>query len=309
MAKKKVKVKTDKKKAKAKAKKLTPEEKLAKLSEQVDETPQETKDRPTLNPDEALMSEYAGAYSCWKFMEEKKEALADEVKEYLWGDFVARWFDAKTKPANPKIETKVNGKADCGGNFQVVSTFSVQTETEKVGDKEKQKISREAVIKALLDVGFEDEVAEKIVDENVDVVEESGLKPHSQLLNGHYVSVKGKREFVEATEIERSAADKILDFVLGDEEEVEPLTPEERKAATYKTTKFVVKGGFLERAANYCESVEELEALLLVIQPQKKLSHTKFAKSDTESGRHKKMLEVFANFLGLGRLFSKKSAA
>jgi hypothetical protein len=123
------------------------------------------------------------------------------------------------------------------------------------------------------------------------------------LLNGHYISGKGGKQFVEATTEEKTAAQKILAFATaaatGGKVEVEPLTNAERKVAISKSKKYVVKSGFLDRAASYCKSAAELRALLSVVSPQQAVSSLKFGKSDSKKGRNARLVDVFSTLVDM----------
>jgi hypothetical protein len=118
---------------------------------------------------------------------------------------------------------------------------------------------------------------------------------------GRWTRGEGGREFVEADDVSKAAANKILQYVTAAATtgavSVEPLTPEERKAAIVKTSKYVVKSGFMERATTYCKDADQLRALLTVVKPQVAVSHLKFALSDSKATKNKRLLKAASDLI------------
>ena len=230
--------------------------------------------RPELKLLEAtqdLLIELAGITEVYNIVEQRKSVLSDEFKSQTWEQFTDHWFAVGSRPKNPKVQHE-----DSQGIFQLKAMFKVVVPED--GD----------VDDALKAAGFEEKVRDKIIEENVDHVTETGPRPFNELLHGHYISGEGGRQFIEANEVEQSAAKKILAFMTADggkKVSVEPLTAEERMAAITKSEKYVVKAGFMERAAAYCKNAAQLRALLTIIKPQVAVSHMKFA--EKASGREK----------------------
>ena len=240
-------------------------------------------DRPELTllkETQELLAELSGVSAVEKIVTARKDALQEEFKTDAWEQFTESWYKAGGRPKNPSVNTKRHdGKPDCSGILQIKAQF-------KVNAPEDGK-----AVDALIAVGFNKKLAEKIVEENVDEVVETGYRNFNDLVKGRYISGKGGRQWVDSTDIEKSAGTKLMKFTMGQESEA--LTTEERQVALVQTTKTVVKAGFMERAATYCEDVDELRALLTVIKPTTAMSHLKFAKSESEEGRTERLKEVF----------------
>ena len=255
---------------------------LGALNEQVEEKVKigdEEKNRPVVSAPE-IMTEFAGVKTAFDVLEERKDILGSELKSTVWDEFTNLWFSNKVKPSNPKIETKNGRKADCQAIYQCRLPLKVQYREGLSG--------RAAVIDPLKEVGLNDVIANKVFDENLEIVVENSLRPFNQLAQGAWVS----GEFNPATDIQKAAATKLLNFVIG--KASEPLTAAERVECLVKETRYVVKAGFLDRAVNYCETVDQLRALLTVIKPVEAISQVKFAQSDTDDQKNTRLREIFS---------------
>lgn len=262
---------------------------LGELNASVEEAPtvkDEEKNRPVISQGR-IMTEYAGVSTAYKILEERKDILGSELKSTVWEEFTDQWFSSKTKPSNPKIESKTGFKPDCQAIYQCRTNFKVQYREGVSG--------RNAVIDPLKEVGISDEIANKIFDENLEIVVENSLRPFNELAQGCWIAGDGGREFVPATDVQKAAAKKLLNFVIG--KEAEPLTSAERVECLVKETRYEVKAGFLERAAYYCKSADQLRALLTVIKPGEAISHVKFAQNNDIVTRNERLEHIFHNLL------------
>lgn len=249
-------------------------------------------DRPTIEADTELMVEFAGAHICSKITTERKDLVGAQLKEQVWQHLTDQWFANRTKPSNPKMQIKKGGKVDTSAIFQLKATFKVQS----LPLDEANNSARGAVTGAFMAVGFDQETAEQLMDENVEAEMVTELKPFNELIQGKWISGKGGREFVPASDEEKSAAQKLLAVATG-ASQPEPLTADERAACITKKLVYQVKAGFMERAANYCEDADQLRALLTVVKPQRALSHVKFAAAQSENERNKQVLAAFTEIL------------
>ena len=262
---------------------------LGELNASIEEAPavkDEEKNRPVFSQGQ-IMTEFAGVSTAYKILEERKDILGSELKSTVWEEFTNQWFSSKAKPSNPKIESKIDRKADCQAIYQCRTNFKVQYREGLSG--------RNAVIDPLKEVGISDEIANKIFDENIEIVVENSLRPFNELAQGSWVSGDGGKEFSPSTDVQKSAAKKLLNFVIG--KESEPLTSAERVECLVKETRYEVKAGFLDRAAYYCNSANQLRALLTVIKPGEAISHVKFAQSDTEADKNGRLENIFHHLL------------
>lgn len=261
---------------------------LGELNASVEETTTVKGKSRSVFPQEQMV-EYAGISTALKIIKERNDILGSELKSTVWEELTNQWFSSKTKPNNPKIESKIGFKPDCQALYQCKSNFKVQLRDGLSG--------RNAVIDPLKDVGFSEEIANKIFDENLEIVIENSLRPFNELAQGYWISGDGGRDFVPATDIQKTAAKKLLNFVIG--KEAEPLTAAERVACLVKVTRYEVKSGFLNRAVYYCNSVNQLRDLLAIIKPGEALSNVQFAQSDTKEVKNSRLEKMFHDLLFL----------
>jgi hypothetical protein len=279
-------------KKKKKKKELTPEDLLGDLNQQIPEGDEEKKKdtRPTLSTEQEKMVEFASLSAISKIVEARKKVAGDELKEHLWQKITDKWFEAGSKPSNPKVEIKRGKSVDCSCIFQVRSNM-------KVICPQDHPSARGAVTEAMVKVGFKPEVAEKIYDENVEVEVKNSVRPFNELVFGTWITGKNGKELKKATDVERSAATKLMAAIQN--KPAEDFTGEEQSVLLTKETKYVVVGGFLDRAPTYCEDADQLRKLLTVLVPGMALSHVKFAQSDNEAVQVKRALKAFAALLGV----------
>jgi hypothetical protein len=274
-----------------KKKKKDGEELLGDLNKEIPEGDKPKEKRPVMDAEQKMMRDYVSAHYCSKLADTRKKISGDALKSHLWQKFTDGWFEQKSKPSNPKVEVKKQGKTDCSVMFQVKSAFKVKYPAD-------HSSARGAVLESLRNVGFADKTAEQIYDENIDVEVKTAVRPFNELVNGRWISGKSGKEFVESSDTEKQAAQKLLALIT-DSQKATPLTNEERAVILTKTTNYVVKGGFMERAALYCKDADELRTLLTVITPQLALSYVKFAAAESEAVRDWMALNAFAQILGI----------
>lgn len=280
--------------AAAAAPKKSGEELLADLLGMVPDAAQGAKaekksDRPVLDADTELMIEFAGAHVCSKIATERKDVLGDQLKAQVWQSLTDQWYEAGAKPSNPKLQAKQGSKVDTSAIFQLKAMFKVQADSE-------DNSARGAVTSALVTVGFDTDQANLIYDENVEAEMVTEIRPFNELIQGRWISGDGGREFVPASDVEKSAAKKLLAVATG-AATPEPLDAEERAAVIQKKLVYQVKAGFLDRAANYCDDANQLRALLTVIKPQVALSHVKYAQQASGNEKHRRILAAFTEIL------------
>lgn len=207
----------------------------------------------------------------------KAEAYAALERNFL--DEVAKQLYAKRRlPGTLRVECESNEQMDHLATFVFEGTFRLDVS----GSKE--LLSR-------LKIVLGDNEGQRLFDNEVDTTPLTILRPFDELLRGHF---EGTR-FVPATAQEQQIATKLVSFLQG--QPTTALTDVERELALVHQPQMKVKPDFLDRAATYCKSVTDLQALLQIIVPIR-LKSAKFGISDTPKERNDRIVQVVIDVLG-----------
>lgn len=232
------------------------------------------------------------ASNVFTLVESRKDNMAEEVSDYCV-NAIAEWMVAnKNFPGNPKLELKNSkNEPDISAIFQMQDRYTVK---KKDGETE---TTPEMIVSSLVDMGLPLETAELIVKNELTFTSVTGSRPLNELLEGHFEN----RVFIEATEIEKIAGEKLAKFLLAEKitDEIVPLTDEEREVTIRTMSKIVVNKGFLERVTTYAKTVDEVKAIFKVITPVSFPSHPKFGISDTPPIRSARLVRAAADILGV----------
>ncbi len=233
-----------------------------------DKKPQE---RPTMPVPAVVLAAFkrlVPALRILKIAEARKEIEEGIISDEMMGEYSNILWNLGSRPTNPRLTVKAaDGRPDMSGLFQVQEKWKLQYE----------KGEAPAAVRlsaALVRAGFDQVTADKIVKEEISTQPLTTLsKPLNDLACG--------------TELEKSAAEKIIGLAFG--ERVEPLTAQERAVALKKVENVEVKDGILQRIKQYCNSPQQLKMLFKVITPVHFVSHAKYGESDTEEERTKRL--------------------
>ncbi len=198
----------------------------------------------------------------FKQIEARVKGLKAELGETALELYAQVMIDQGCQPENPCLKGE-----ETGGIFQVRENIKVN------------KPAKDSVEDTLTEAGFSKATSKKIVEENVDLVEVTELRPINELAFGSYV----EKKFVPATDVEKKLFDKVMDFL-------DTLEDDEYNLLVQEKENYVVKPGFLERCPTYVNSSDELLTLWAVLVPQTAFSHLKFAESDPN--RNSRLLDV-----------------
>lgn len=213
------------------------------------------------------------------------QSHADNAK----GQFNSEVFDEYTKtmwanrsqPTNPALKVRNDaGQVDCEGIMIVQEKIKIQ-----IPDAEDPI---ESTVDLMVKSGVTETVARSLVENEVDFTPTIGLRPFTELMNGHYE----ERQLIDATAAEKAVAEKILAFVTND------LSEEERDLVIRNDAGTVVKQGFLQRVATYATSEAELKAIFKVMTPVHYPKGVKFAVSDTPVNKTNRLISKASEILG-----------
>lgn len=237
-----------------------------------------------------VFKRWVEASNVFTLVESRKDNMAQEVSDYCVGSIADWMLKNKSFPGNPKLEMKTEkNEPDISAIFQMQDRYTI-----KKGEGE---TTPEMIVSSLVDMGLPVESAERIVNNELTFTSVTGARPLNELLEGHFED----RKFVEATELEKIAGEKIAKFLLCEAitNEIKPLTDEEREVTIRTTSKIIVKKGFLERVPTYANTVDEIKAIFKVITPISFPSHPKFGISDTPPVRSARLVRSAADILGV----------
>lgn len=182
------------------------------------------------------------------------DTLNDLLKSKLFDKFISMMKRENMQPENPALKVTDSNTVLAEGIFQV---------------KEKIKVKTPDIRAELLRQGFSEELVNKILEENVEEVDEINLTPLHELACGKVT----KNERIEPTPVQAKLADKLVSFI-------EKLTQEEHDALVSLDKTIVIRSGILDRLPGYCKDVEELKKLLAIFTPELATSGVKFAKDN-----------------------------
>lgn len=221
----------------------------------------------------------------------KEKQFRADFEDEVFIKYLDLVWNSEKKISSPQIlVNNEKGNPDCSATFVVVEGFNLEIpDFDNDGDYDQQ------LVQALVRVGLDTESAEKLVEEEIDLTPKIFIKPFNVLAEGHYEN----KEFIPATDVERSAANKLMGFVQGDKN-VKPLTAAERDAAMDSKPSLVVKPGFFVRATEYAENFKQYRAIFKIIKPRTPQIRTaKFAISDSEERKLFRQAEMVAEIIGV----------
>ena len=145
----------------------------------------------------------------------------------------------------------------------------------------------------LTEAGFtEDNIAAMIVTAQAlnlfSIASRLSLRNFQELIEGHNTTEGG---WADATDTEKAVATKLMQFVQ------QNLTAEEKKLVVQMKPNTRVKEGWLERAATYCKTPQQLMRLMELVRPVDYPKGGKFAVSDTPAEKNKRLLSEAGEIL------------
>jgi uncharacterized membrane protein YkoI len=221
-----------------------------------------------------------------------EEAAKEAFSEYAVRKVAEKIFTNKSKPSNPEvIIRKEDGTEDHRFIFIFQNRFKIALPSHGNGH-------RDQYVQTFIELGLHPISAASLVDTELDLTPIISVRSPKELMLGRYGA---DREWIPATEHEKSIGQKLIDLVLWDGGKAPapaPLTDEERELVIATADSVKVKAGFLDRVADYCQSVDQLMAIFSVIQPIAYPAHQAFAKNDSEEFKLVRKLEACSDIIG-----------
>lgn len=220
---------------------------------------------------EAQFARVAPAKVLFDYLESYLKTEKSQLTELLRGEFLATLWKIKTQPANPTITARSQGKPDATALFALVAKWHV----EEVKCK-KREAPDDAMARMLVEVcGLSEDKAMALVATELDFSPRTTI-PLTDLLAGDDALAK-------------EAAQKLFNFLV--EGVADAFEPEEVAALLVVEAKVKVLDGFVDRLCTYCQSPQELEAILTtLIKPEWHLKSCKFGVSDAMDVRAQRLL-------------------
>lgn len=220
------------------------------------------------------------------------ENAKDMLNDLCLEAFVQKFFEARNRPSNPQLALTDGSADDCTANWMFTDKFKVRLPEVPEGAD-----AKEIFAQAFVDVaGLHPSEAQKLVDTELLLNPVIGVRPINDLLSGHF---SNGREFVPATDVEKSAGRKLAAFLSArDALNVEPLTDEEKIAMIQRDNGVTVRAGFLDRVANYVQTPEQLLGIFKLLIPVVYPANPKFAINDNPVRQGERKIAAAADILG-----------
>ena len=261
-------------------------------------------DRPIMEIDEETQHRFvsfAATKEIFDIFEESKKEQTDELYSTLFRTWKSTLWKNKSQPITPKIVVKNDmGKVDAEGQFIIQTGSKIKINMPPVGEDESPE---EVLVMALVNAGLNLPSAERLVEQEVSFVPQWSLN-FTDLLHG----VMEKNKLQPASDIQISASEALFQVINGENADGDALTAKDRldmlksitedgwsvlKTNVEKHTSYfpslVDSANFLDRVCGYCNSSEELDAVLLVFKPVNFCSHVKFGVSDSEAQKNQRI--------------------
>jgi serine/threonine protein kinase len=185
-----------------------------------------------------IFERYAAAKALYEDVKEQLERHQQAVQDLLWRKLLQSWHQERSRPANSRVAIP-NSRA--AGLVQIRESSTCEL-------PEGQPLAA-----VLQQAGFSKERAEAIAASEYCEETELGMKPWKTLAKSQPDLAAKIQQLLE-----------------------KGLTAEEKQEAIVQSVTGKVKKGFLERAAQYAETEEELQKLLSVFKPQIVLTQVTF---------------------------------
>ena len=244
---------------------------------------------------------FAATKNLFDIFEDRKKEQTGCLYSSIFEKFVDQLWISKKQPQNPSIVVETNNKVDAKGQFIVQVGSKVKINMPPVEDEQTPDM---AMIDALEEMGVQRKNAEALIEREVSFVPQWSLN-FTEILHG--ITVSGK--FQDATDRQVAVGEALFSAIKGMSEDGDCLDAKERIALLRKFsvedwqlisdnidshTSYVPQllsgGDFLDRVCDYADFREELDAILTMFRPVHFCQRVKFAVSDTDENRQKRLI-------------------
>lgn len=146
-------------------------------------------------------------------------------------------------------------------------------------------------------MGLHPHDANNLVESELDLSPSIEFRSPKELTSGRYGE---NREWVESTPAEKLAGEKMTALVLWNGQGKAPaaLTDEEKALVVVSSASVKIRAGFFDRLSTYCRSVDQVVAVLGLIQPVVYPAYAKFATNDSVTVQAQRKITAAAEILG-----------
>jgi hypothetical protein len=221
------------------------------------------------------------------------ENAKDEFVQYAMSLMTQKLFDNKSKPSNPLVVLrKEDGSIDSTFQFLMTDKFKVKLPEAPVDED-----AAEFYATIFSDLGLHPHDANNLVESELDLSPSIEFRSPKELTSGRYGE---NREWIESTPAEKLAGEKMTALVLWNGQGKAPaaLTDEEKALVVVSSASVKIKAGFYDRLSTYCRSVEQVVAVLGLIQPVVYPAYAKFATNDSVTVQAQRKIAAAAEILG-----------
>lgn len=225
-------------------------------------------------------------------IEARLKQAKEEFNSYAFRVMAEKLYASKSRPSNPLVVLyKDDGTVDHQFQFVLMDKFEKPSAVPEGVDPHEYYVSQ------FVTAGLHPNDAESLVEEELVFEPIVGIRSFTELLSGKFIE---GREFIESTAEEKAAGQKLAAIIQwdGSSKAPAPLTPDERALIVQRSAQMQIKAGFFDRVATYCQSVEQLMAVFMIIKPIVYPAYAKFAVNDSESEKLERKKEAVAEILG-----------
>ena len=222
---------------------------------------------------------------------QRLENAKDQLNEICLREFVGVFFENRSRPSNPQIVVAKGVVIDHQATWIMTDKFKM-----RLPDVSDHQDAKTVYVAAFVSAGIHPNDAENLVSNELLINPVIGVRPINDLLAGHYGS---GREFVPATDTEKSAGKKLAAFLSASSQvTLDALTNEEKLVLISRDSGVSVRYGFLERVTNYAKSADDLLSIFRLISPVVYPAYPKYAVSDTPMDQSKRKVLAAADIIG-----------
>lgn len=248
-----------------------------------------------MQDDQAIaLLNFSGTKKLFKLVESRLEQDKDTLAEFCFEKWTEELWKKKSRPVNPELSVlNKDNKVDATATFQVQDRFTYNLpdvpEGELATDVYKETF-KELFVNNGMTLKDAEEKANDLVDNEL-LVTPLTFIDFNKWLVGHYEGTGKNRTFVDASDEEIALITKAVTLLRCQKaSDFSPLSEEELEKLIEIKANVVVKKGFLGRATQYVNSIEQLRSIFSILMPVLSFHPVDFAVSDSSKTKNNRIL-------------------